>query len=147
MSQVLSLRLNDSLLERLDRFARRQGNGMSRTKAGQILLEESLRETEFAHIEFRDSPLGRQPYMKGSGLAVWEVIMIAKPFEMNVEKVAQFYPYPVERIKAAFNYYEAYTAEVDQAIEDNNIGYERMKGLLPNLNLFEVPHESQPEGE
>src|SRR5437016_490131 len=58
VSQVLSLRIPDRMAERLDRFARRQGNGMTRTKAGVMLLEESLREAEFALIEYRDSSIG-----------------------------------------------------------------------------------------
>ena len=142
MSQILSLRIPDQMGERLDRFARRLGNGMTRTKAGVMLLEESLREAEFSFVEFRDSPIGRQPYMKGSGLAIWEVITIARPREMNAEQIAQDYPYPVENIRAALNFYEAYRDEIDQAIEDNGIGYEAMKRLLPNVRLFEVPQET-----
>ena len=141
MSQILSLRIPDQMVERLDRFARRLGNGMTRTKASVLLLEESLRETEFSFVEYRDSPAGRQPYMKGSGLAIWEVIMIAQNFGMDAERVAQSYPYPVENIKAAIHFYEAYREEIDQAIEDNNIGYEGLKRLLPNIRLFEVPKE------
>lgn len=89
MSQVLSLRIPEQMVERLDRFARKLGNGMTRTKASVMLLEESLREAEFACIEYRDSPIGRQPYMKGSGLAIWEVVMIAKQYDMDAERMTQ----------------------------------------------------------
>jgi uncharacterized protein (DUF433 family) len=142
VSHILSLRIPDQMVERLDRFARRLGNGMTRTKAGVMLLEESLREAEFSFVEYRDSPIGRQPYMKGSGLAIWEVIMIAKRYDMDAEKIAEHYPYPVPNIKAALNFYEAYHDEIEQAIEDNHIGYEAMKRLLPNIRLFEVPEET-----
>lgn len=139
MSQVISLRIPDRVAERLDRFARRLGNGMTRTKAGVMLLEEGLQEAEFSHIEFRDSPLGRQPYMKGSGLAVWEVVMLARHYEFDAERMAKDYPYPVESIQAALNYYESFREEIDQAMEDNRIGYEEMKKLLPGLRLVETP--------
>jgi uncharacterized protein (DUF433 family) len=142
VSQILSLRISEQMVERLDRFARRLGNGMTRTKAGVMLLEESLRKAEFSFVEFRDSPIGRQPYMKGSGLAIWEVIMIAKQRGMSAERVAQDYPYPVENIKAAIHYYEAYQDEIDQAIEDNHIGFEAMKRLLPNVRQFQIPKEA-----
>jgi uncharacterized protein (DUF433 family) len=142
MSQILSLRLPDQMIERLDRFARRAGNGMTRTKASVMLLEESLRESEFALIEYRDSPVGRQPYMKGSGLAIWEVIMIVKRYDMDAERVIKDYPHPLENIKAAINFYQAYQEEIDQAIEDNNMGYEAIKCLLPNARLFEIPQET-----
>jgi uncharacterized protein (DUF433 family) len=142
VSHILSLRIPDQMVERLDRFARRLGNGMTRTKAGVMLLEESLREAEFSFVEYRDSPIGRQPYMKGSGLAIWEVIMIAKRYDMDAEKIAEHYPYPVPNIKAALNFYDAYHDEIEQAIEDNHIGFEAMKRLLPNIRLFEVPEET-----
>jgi hypothetical protein len=138
MSQILSLRVPDEMIERIDRLARRFGNGMTRTKASVMLLEESLREAEFSGIEYRNSPIGRQPYLKGSGLAIWEVIMIAKRYEMDAVRVAQDYPYPIENFKAALHFYEAYTDEIDQAIEDNDMGYEAIKRLLPNARLFEV---------
>lgn len=141
MSQILSLRIPDRMVEQLDRFARRLGNGMTRTKAGVLLLEESLRQAEFSGVEYRDSPIGRQPYMKGSGLAIWEVIMIASRYAMDAERTAHDYPYPIENIQAAINFYEAYREEIDQAIEDNHIGYEAMKRRLPNIRLFEVPEE------
>lgn len=142
MSQILSLRIPEQMGERLDRFARLHGNGLTRSKAGVMLLEESLREAEFSFVEYRDSPIGRQPYMKGSGLAIWELIMIARPRDMSAERIARDYPYPIENLKAALNYYEAYREEIDQAIEDNEIGYETMKRLLPNVRLFEVPKET-----
>jgi uncharacterized protein (DUF433 family) len=141
VSQILTLRIPDQMVERLDRFARRLGNGMTRTKAGVMLLEESLREAEFSFVEYRDSPIGRQPYMKGSGLAVWEVIMIARRYDLDAERIAQDYPYPIPNIKAALNFYDAYRAEIDQAIEDNHIGFEAMKRLLPGIRLFEIPQE------
>ena len=139
MSQVLSLRVPDQMVERLERFARRQGNGMTRTKVSVLLLEEALREAKFAHIEYRDSSIGRQPYLKRTGLAVWEMIAIARSYQFEAERIAQEYHYPVELIQAAFHFYEAYREEIDQAVADNNIGYDAMKRLLPNLKLFSVP--------
>lgn len=141
MSQTLSLRVPDQMAERLERFARQQGNGMTRTKAGVLLLDEALREAEFPLVEYRDSPVGRQPYMKGAGLAVWEIIMIAKRYDLDAERMARDYPYPIENLRAALNFYEAYREEIDRAIEDNDIGYEAMKRRLPNVRLFEAPSE------
>ena len=138
MSQILSLRVNDRVVERLERFARRQGNGMTRTKAGTLLLEEALRQSEFAYVEFRDSPIGRQPYLSGSGLAIWEVIMIARSFDFDAEELAKSYRLSFESVKAAFHFYDAYKEEIDQAIEDNNIGFDAMKRQLPGMKLVVV---------
>lgn len=140
MSQVLSTRLADETAERLKRFARRLGKTPSET--GAMLIEESLRETEFAHIEFRNSSVGRQPYLKGSGLAVWEVIMVAKSYGMDCEKVTAHFRKPLEWVKAAFNYADAYPEEIRLAIED----YEEttpttLQRMFPELQILTVPKE------
>ena len=146
MSQNVSLRLPDELVTRLDRFARRLGNGTTRSRAGLILIDEALREEEFTGIEFRNTAAGRQPFVKNTGLGVWEVIMIARRFDMDAGRTAAYLHYPVDIAKVALNYYEAYRAEIDQALEDNNIGEERLKRLFPHLRVFTVPmtNEEQP---
>jgi predicted transcriptional regulator len=141
MSRVVSIRLKDEQLERLKRFARRLGKSQSET--GALLIEEGMREAEYAQIEFRDSAAGRQAYVKDSTLAVWEVILVATDHGMDVERVARYFQRPTEWVRAAFHYYEAYPAEIDQAIEDNrSLGYEKLKRLLPQLELIEVPREA-----
>ena len=82
MSKVVSTRLQDETFDRLGRVARILDKPPSETVA--TLVEESLREIEFAFIEFRNSTLGRQSFMKGSSLAVWEVIEIARTYEMDI---------------------------------------------------------------
>src|SRR5437588_8872831 len=102
MSNVVSMRLKDGQAERLRRMARRLGKTPSETSA--LLIEEALRREEFAYIDFRNSIAGRQPCMQG-GPPIWEVIMIARHFDMDAMKVAQHYPWPVSKIKATLNYY------------------------------------------
>jgi Ribbon-helix-helix protein, copG family len=141
MTRVVSIRLRDEQLERLKRFARRMGK--SQSEMGALLIEEGLREAEFAQIEFRDSAVGRQSYLKGSTLAVWEVIMVARDHGMDVARVTRYFQRPVEWVRAALNYYEAYPEEIDQAIEDNRtLGYEKLKRLLPQMELIEVPPDA-----
>src|ERR1051326_654496 len=95
MSQTISLRLPDELVNRLDRFARMLGNGMTRTRASVLLLDEALREEEFSGIEFRNTFVGRQPFVKGTGMAVWEFVIVARGFDMGVERTADYLPGPV----------------------------------------------------
>ena len=66
MLKVVSTRLSEETEARLQRLARRLGKSLSET--GAMLIEESLRETEFAYIEFRSFPVGRQAYLKNSAL-------------------------------------------------------------------------------
>jgi len=139
VSQTMSLRIPDDMAERLDRLDRRLGSGATRSRVSILLLEESLRETEFAHIEFRDSPVGRQPYMKESGLAVWEVIMVAKDHKLDPQQTSDYFQRNMEWVQAALIYYSTYHDEIDLAIADNEIGLDALRKLLPGIRLFEDP--------
>lgn len=145
MSQTVSLRLPDELVNRLDRFARRLGNGTTRTRASVILLDEALREEEFVGIEFRNTSIGRQPYVKQTGMAVWEFIMVARGFAMDAERTAEYLRGSVENVKAALNYYDAYRKEIDQALADNDMGEERLKRMFPHLRVFTFPTQNEEQ--
>lgn len=137
MSKVVSTRLQDDTFQRLSRIARILDKTPSDTVA--TLVEESLREIEFALVEFRSSPLGRQAFMKNSSLAVWEVIEIAKGYQMEEQSVAAHFDRPIEWIRAAFNYAEAYPEEINFAIQDSQaVTATELKRLLPNLEVFSV---------
>ena len=53
---------------------------------------------------------------------------------------AEHFGWPVRRIRAALNYYEAYPAEIDQAIEDSHAMTETaLRRLLPQMETLTVP--------
>lgn len=138
MSKVVSTRLPEETEARLQRLARRLGKTPSET--GAMLIEESLRATEFAYIEFRNSPVGRQAYMKNSNLAVWQVIMLADQYQRDVNKTANHLQKSTDWVKAAFNYAEAYAEEINLAIEDDlAINYTTIKRILPQTELLTIP--------
>lgn len=143
MSHVVSMRLRDEQLARLKRYARRLGKTLGETSA--LLVEEKLREAEFALIEFRNSSLGRQAYMKGSRLTVWWVIHVAKTyFDMDAERVATHFRRPVAWVKAAFHYYQAFPEEIEQAIEDHLAAdFEGLKRMLPNARQVTIPLDEE----
>lgn len=140
MSQVMSIRLQDEQIDRLKRFARRMGK--SQSEMGAQFIEEAMREIEFANIEFRDSVVGRQAYMKGSNLAVWEVIMVALDHEMDTDRLMDYFRRPRAWVNSAFNYYEVYRNEIDPMLEDNRfMTFDKLKRLLPNLEKLSNDHD------
>ena len=147
MSKVVSTRLAELTEARLRKLARRLGKTPSET--GAMLIEESLRQREFTWIEFRDSALGRQAYLKNSNLAVWQVMMLAEEYEQDLSKIASHLQKPIAWVKAAFNYQEAYPEEIDWAIKDAEASnYTTLKRLLPQIELLSIPralleHESE----
>src|SRR6476659_3077347 len=116
MSHVVSMRLKEGQMERLRRVARRLG--LTPSEAGARLLEEALRRGEFAFIDFRDSAVGRQPYLQGSSLAVWEVVMVAQYYELDPHRTAYHVRWPVVRVRAALNYARAFLDEFDGDLRD-----------------------------
>lgn len=138
MSQLVSTRLAQNTVEKLKQLARRLGKTTSET--GAILIEESLREAEFVSIEFRNSSIGRCAYMKGSNLAVWQVIMAAQKYEFNSEKIRQHFQRPLEWVLSALNYAEAYPDEIENAISDYKaVNYNTLKQILPSMELINLP--------
>jgi hypothetical protein len=136
MSKAVTLRLPDETARRLEAAARRAGRSVSETGARSI--EEWLRQQEFAEIEFRNFQGERLACLKGS-IRIWKIIMVAQDYDFDVEKVAAHFQFPVYRIEAAFAYYRAYPEEADRIIADNRSWtYERLKQVLPNLNLITV---------
>ena len=140
MSHVVSMRLQDGQLSRLQRYARKLGKTPGEVSA--MLVEEQLREVEFAFIEFRASPVGRQAYMKGSRLAVWWVVHVAQTYAMSAEQAAEHFQRPVVWAKAALNYYAAFPKEIDWAIADHQAtDFETLKRSLPNAQVMEISLE------
>jgi hypothetical protein len=70
---------------------------------------------------------------------VWEFIVTARHYDLDAERTASHFQHPVASAHAALNYYSAYREEIDQAIDDNHVGYEAMKRRLPHIRLFTVP--------
>ena len=68
--------------KRLKRMANR--HGWTPSDASARLVEEGLRRSEFAYIDFRDSAAGRQAYVQGSTLAVWEVSLLVQSYQADL---------------------------------------------------------------
>ena len=134
-STVISMRLPAASGKRLKRLANRHGWTPSDTSAR--LVEEGLRRSEFAFIDFRDSVIGRQAYVQGSSLAVWEVILLCRGYENDLRAVAKHLRWPLAKVQAAFSYAEAFAEEIDQALAENEAAsFTSIKRMLPQAVAF-----------
>ena len=142
MSSVVSMRLKDGQMYRLQRYARTLGK--TPAEVGAMLIEERLREADFAFIEFRASLLGRQAYMKGSRLTVWWVVHVAQGYAMSAEQVAAHFQRPIAWAKAALHYYAVFPDEIEWAISDHRAtDFETLKRALPNAQVMEISLEER----
>jgi len=115
---VLSMRLPVESGQRLKRMANR--HGWSPSDASARLVEEGLRRSEFAFIDFRDSMAGRQAYLQGSTLAVWEVVLLLRSYQNLVAAVAKHLNWPEAKVHAAANYARAFPQEIEEALAAND---------------------------
>jgi len=135
MSQVLSVRLADEAAEEVKRIARRERRSASEVTGRAV--EEWLRMERFPLIEFRSLSGDRQACLKGR-LPVWQVLLIGKAHAMDGDKTAKHLQLKVEQVRSAFDYYAAFGEEIDNLLEDNRQGPERLKRFFPNLDVFTV---------
>ena len=134
-SVVVSMRLPAESGTRLKRMANR--HGWTPSDASARLVEEGLRRSEFAFIDFRDSPAGRQPYIQGSTLAVWEVMLLVQSHRGDVSAVARHLKWPEARVEAAINYAKAFPDETETALSENaDTDFDALKRMLPQAGEF-----------
>jgi hypothetical protein len=134
-SMVLSMRLPVESGRRLKRMANR--HGWTPSDASARLVEEGLRRAEFAFLDFRDSPIGRQACIQGSTLAIWEVLLLLRSYNGNVTAVAKHLEWPESKVRAALNYSEAFPEEVNEAIAENDsTNFDAVKRMLPQAVEF-----------
>ena len=115
---------------RLKRMASR--HGWTPSDASARLVEEGLRRSEFAFIDFRDSAAGRQAYVQGSTLAVWEVVLLVRAYKGDVAAAAAHLRWPETRVQASTNYGETFPEEIERAISENAAtDFDSLKRMLP----------------
>lgn len=134
-SVVVSMRLPADSGKRLKQMATR--HGWTASDAGARLVEEGLRRSEFAFIDFRDSAAGRQAYIQGSTLAAWEVVQLVRSYNEDAAAVAKHLHWPQTKVEAAINYAEAFTEEVEKALSENAAtDFNALKRMLPGATKF-----------
>lgn len=137
-STVISMRLPAESGKRLKRMASR--HGWTASDASARLVEEGLRRSEFAFIDFRDSPAGRQAYIQGSSLAVWEILLLVRSYRGDAAAVAAHLRWPDAKVQAAVNYRDAFPAEIDDALaESEAVDLAALKRMLPQAAEFLAP--------
>jgi uncharacterized protein (DUF433 family) len=70
-------------------------------------------------IYFADSPSGRQAYIAGTGLGVFEIVRGLKDLDNDWEELRRsFHWLSEEQLQAALSYYEAYPGEIDAQLRE-----------------------------
>ena len=99
-----------------ERLVAKQARAARTSKSNLVaryVIEKSL-ETEFPGIAFRDSLSGREAYMTGHRVAVWEVVAVHEDSE-TVEKTAAHFRWPQVLVKRALAYAKAFPDEIGRS--------------------------------
>jgi predicted transcriptional regulator len=136
-SRVVSLRLKEEDAAKLDRLARQMQRTPSATAA--LLLAEKLKQEQFPDIEFKQTAAGREAFVKGSRLKVWQVAMYARNPDMDAAKIAALLEFPEYQIAAALAYAKAFPEEIDPIVEDvENMTAEEFVRRYPGARVVQV---------
>ena len=127
----LTARVDEALLQRLDRFSRRAG--LTRSRLAERLLDEGLRMDEFPGVVFRSGPAGRRAAL-ADGPDVWEVVRdlkrAAAAGREPVASVLEGTSLRWEQVRLAAAYYSAYPLEIDERLQLEQEAAERLRQAL-----------------
>ena len=103
---------------RYERLVARQARAAKTSKSDLVaryVIEKSL-ENEFPGISFRDSLSGREAYLTGRRVAVWEVLAVQNETK-SVAKTADHFHWPRVLVTRALAYAKAFPEEIRGSIE------------------------------
>jgi uncharacterized protein (DUF433 family) len=98
---------------RYEKLVARQARAARTSKSGLVaryVIEKSL-EAEFPGISFRDSVSGREAYLTGRRVAVWEVLAVHSDTK-SVAKTADHFRWPRVLVTRAVAYARAFPDEI-----------------------------------
>jgi uncharacterized protein (DUF433 family) len=101
---------------RYERLVAKQARALKTSKSGLVaryVIEKSL-ETEFPGISFRDSVSGREAYLTGHRVAVWEVVSVHQEMK-SVGRTADHFSWPRVIVERALAYATAFPEEVGES--------------------------------
>lgn len=131
MARNVTLELPDDQAEALDGVA-----AVLRTSPAEALMRlatEALIHERFPQVDFRDSIKGRQAYVVGSSLAVWEVVMVADCYDRDPVRTSDHLEWPASRVETVLAYAKAYPVEIERALKENrSTTRDDIRRLLPN---------------
>lgn len=132
----MNLQLTDEQMERLEREATRLGKSPSDVAARWV--EETLRQIEFPHIEFRDTIIGREVYLRGTRLKIWHLRMYSDGDEADIPRIAADFNLTQAAVADAFAYARTYADEIDAIFEEIDYISDNIEQFVPGIEIYRV---------
>ena len=78
-----------------------------------LYLKEKALEEEYPGIGFRDAAGGREAYVLGHRLAIWEVVDVYREAK-TIARVADHFHWPPALVRCALAFAKAFPADIDR---------------------------------
>jgi hypothetical protein len=112
--------------------------GQTAEEVAMVAIEEFVRMARFPEITFVDSPAyGRKAVVAGAG-EVWGIVFTAKSYNGDLEKASEHLRVPIEKVRAALAYYEAYPEETDVRLRRMREVAEDPQRLHPSVQVIRL---------
>ena len=108
---VQSCRIDEDDAALLTRQAKRRHLEVSTLSS--LYLKEKALEEEFSGVGFRDSAGGREAYVQGHRVAVWEVVEVYNKAK-TIARTAAHFRWPPSLVRCALAYARAYPGQIVQ---------------------------------
>jgi uncharacterized protein (DUF433 family) len=115
LEEMSSAYVSGRVPARYERLVTEQARAALTSKSDLVaryVIEKSL-ETEFPGISFRDSVSGREAYLTGHRVAVWEVVVLHEETK-SADKTAHHFGWPRVFVKRALAYAKAFPEEISR---------------------------------
>jgi uncharacterized protein (DUF433 family) len=136
MSTTVSVELTDEQTTWLEQEAKRLGTSPAEVVACRI--EEALRESTFRNLEFRDTIVGREVYIRGTRLKVWHVMMYAEDGELDIAKFAEDFVVSPEAVADALAYARTYADEIEAIFAEIDYISDNIEQFVPGIEVFRL---------
>ena len=99
----------------------------------ETLAEEGYRAWRFPGISFKGDARSRRAGVTGTGLDVWEMVMLYRAFEGDIAAMVEDYTFHEVHVRLALDYYAEYPEEIDRALAENDRPPEYWHGVYPDV--------------
>jgi uncharacterized protein (DUF433 family) len=127
----ISIRLGRDFEESLELEAERAG--IPKTRMLERLAEEALRMRRFPGIIFRGPEHRRRASVAGTGMDVWEIVMLHGA--EGRETLLGAHPVTRRQLDVALAYYRTFPEDIDRFLEENDRPPEYWRERYPGLNI------------
>ena len=100
----------------IDALLAQQTKGKNRSQLVSRDVTEKVLERAYPGIGFRDCAAGREAYLVGHRVAVWEVERVCREVR-SLGKAADHFGWPVALVKRAMSYAQAFPQEIEQCLQ------------------------------